>query len=131
MTEENIINSENFLEVHYDNWMENLMEQTKSIFKFLNVSLTSQMLEDIQAHFSTSKSGYLSTYRGPGWDRERWRGELSMGQVRYVESKCGTQFRGGTGGEETTQGGLWTRTDGTEEGKGGTEQVEENRAIVL
>ena len=131
MKEENIINSGNFLEVHYDNWMENQVKQTKSIFKFLDVNLTPKMIEDIQAHFSTSKSGYLSTYRGPGWDRERWRGELSMGQVRYVESKCGTQFRGGTVGEETTQGGLWTRTDGTEEGKGVTEQVEENRAIVL
>ena len=98
MKEEKIINSDNFLEVHYDNWMENLMEQTLLIFKFLEVSLTSKMVENIQAHFSTSKSGYLSTYRGPGWDRERWRGELSMGQVRYVESKCGTEFRGGQGG---------------------------------
>ena len=118
MKEENIINSDNFLEVHYDDWMENLMEQTMSIFKFLDVSLTSKMIEDIQAHFSTSKSGYLSTYRGPGWDRERWRGELSMGQVRYVESKCGTQFRGGTGVEERT------------EGTGGSEGVDDDMSTV-
>ena len=117
MKEEKVINSDNFLEIHYDNWMENLMEQTMSIFKFLNASLTSKMIEDIQAHFSISKSGYLSTYRGPGWDRERWRGELSMGQVRYVESMCGTQFRGETGGEETN------------EGTGGT--VDDNRPIII
>ena len=104
MKEENIINSDHFLEVHYDNWMENMMHQTMTIFNFLDVSLTSKMIEDIQAHFSTSKSGYLSTYRGTGWDRERWRGELSMGQARYVESKCGTQFRGGTEEKETTEG---------------------------
>ena len=98
MKEEKIINSENFIEIHYDNWMENVKEETKSIFQFLDVKLTSQMVDDIQAHFSSSKSGYLSTYRGPGWDRERWREELSQGQVRYVESKCGTQFNRGTGG---------------------------------
>ena len=98
MREEKIINSENFLEVHYDNWMENMKKETESIFQFLKVMLTPEMVSDIQAHFSSSKFGYLSTYRGPGWDRERWRGELSQGQVRYVESKCGTQFIRDTAG---------------------------------
>ena len=41
-----------------------------------------------------------------------------MGQVRYVESKCGTQFRGETGGEETT------------EGAGGTEGVDDSKAFT-
>ena len=92
MKEEKIINNKNFLEVHYDTWMENTMKETESIFKFLGMRLTPELVGNIQAHFSSSKPGYLFTYRGADWDRERWREELSDGQVRYVERKCGTSF---------------------------------------
>ena len=92
MKQEKIISSENYLEVDYDSWNENLSEQTFAIFQFLDIKLTPEMLmlKDIQSHFSgSSVPGYQSTYRGQGWDRDRWRGELSQGQVSYVQSKCG------------------------------------------
>ena len=89
MKQERILHSGNFLEVHYDSWMEDLMEQTLHILRFLGTELTGSILSDIQAHFSLSKPGYLSTYRGTGWDRHRWRGELTQQQLHYVQGKCG------------------------------------------
>ena len=89
MKQEKMIHSDNFLEVDYDSWMKNLTEETPVILRFLGIDPVPGILKDIMAHFSLTKPGYLSTYRGQAWDTQRWRGELGREQLEYIMHKCG------------------------------------------
>ena len=94
MMREGLINENNFLTVHYDQWMENLEEGTEVILDFLEVDVTKDIEKNIKSHWeeNATKKGYLSTHRGAeaGQEhiRERWRQELSDDMVEIIEDKC-------------------------------------------
>merc|ERR1719419_1395139 len=91
MMREGLINENNFLTVHYDQWMENLEEWTEVILDFLEVDVTKDIEKNIKSHWeeNATKKGYLSTHRGAeaGQEhiRERWSQELSDDMVEIIE----------------------------------------------
>ena len=90
----------NFLEINYDEWMENVWAGILRIFSFLEIEMTADMVSRIQRHFSddSSKRGYLSTYRGTSHDKDSWRTKLDSQTLELVESKCGNLLE-----DETTE----------------------------
>ena len=89
MKQDKILHPKNFLEVDYDSWMKNLTEETPAMLRFLGIEPAPDIVRDIMAHFSLTKPGYLSTYRGEAWDTQRWREELGQEQITFVQQKCG------------------------------------------
>ena len=90
----------NFLEINYDEWMDNVWAGIFRIFSFLEIEMTADVVSRIQSHFSddSSKRGYLSTYRGTSHDKDSWRTKLDNQTLELVESKCGNLLE-----DETTE----------------------------
>ena len=85
-----LLSERNFLEINYDQWMDNLWAGIDSLFTFLDIRITPEMSDRIQEHFQ-EKSGrreYLSTYRGSSHDKDSWRTKLDKNTLELVESNC-------------------------------------------
>ena len=90
MIKEGMLTPTNFAEVNYDLWMENTWGTIVQIYQFLEIPLTTDIVDSIQAHFSdeVARKSYLSTFQGSDHDKDQWRTQLSQGQQRYIENKC-------------------------------------------
>ena len=86
-----ILNKDNFYEINYDDWMENLWGQIVRLYSFLDIQLTDKLVEKIQAHFSSehARLSYLSTFRGSNHNKDRWMSELDENQKAFIEKQCG------------------------------------------
>ena len=84
------LSAQNFLEINYDQWMENLWAGIVRLFTFLDIKITPEMSARIEEHFQ-EKSGrreYLSTYRGSNHDKDSWRTKLDNNTLARVERNC-------------------------------------------
>ena len=84
------LSDQNFLEINYDQWMENLWAGIVRLFTFLDIKITTEMSARIEEHFQ-EKSGrreYLSTYRGSNHDKDSWRTKLDNNTLARVERNC-------------------------------------------
>ena len=90
MIKEGMLTPKNFAEVNYDLWMENTWGTIVQIYQFLEIPLTTDIVDNIQAHFSdeVARKSYLSTFQGSDHDKDQWRTQLSQDQQRYIENKC-------------------------------------------
>ena len=91
MIKDGILTDRNFAEVNYDLWMEDTWGTIVQIYQFLQVPLTMDVVDRIQAHFSdeVARKSYLSTFQGSDHDKDQWRTQLSQDEQRYIENKCG------------------------------------------
>lgn len=91
MIKDGILTSNNFAEVNYDLWMEETWGTIVQIYQYLQIPLTMDIVDRIQAHFSDEvvRKSYLSTFQGSDHDKDQWRTQLSQDQQRYIEEKCG------------------------------------------
>ena len=80
----------NFIEINYDQWMENVWAGIVRLFSFLDIELTPDLVADIETHFAdnSSRRGYLSTFRGASHDKDSWRTKLDNETLRSVRRKC-------------------------------------------
>ena len=86
-----ILNKDNFYEINYDEWMENLWGHIVRLYSFLGVQLTDKLVEKIQTHFSSehARLSYLSTFRGSDHNKDRWMSDLDEKQKTFIEKQCG------------------------------------------
>ena len=84
------LSDQNFLEINYDQWMENLWAGIVRLFTFLDIKITPEMSARIEEHFQekSGRRGYLSTYRGSNHDKDRWRTKLDNKTLERVERNC-------------------------------------------
>ena len=84
------LSDDNFLEINYDQWMEDLWAGIVRIFSFLDMRITREMLARIEEHFQEKSvvREYLSTYRGSNHDKDSWRTKLDKNTLELVESNC-------------------------------------------
>ena len=110
MIKEGMLTPKNFAEANYDLWMENTWGTIVQIYQFLEIPLTTDIVDNIQAHFSdeVARKSYLSTFQGSDHDKDQWRTQLSQDQQRYIENKCDALIENETGDYEEVS------TEGTE-----------------
>ena len=84
------LSDKNFLEINYDQWMDNLWAGIVRLFSFLDMRITPEMVARIQEHFQekSGRRGYLSTYRGSSHDKDSWRTKLDNNTLDLVERNC-------------------------------------------
>ena len=84
------LNDKNFLEINYDQWMENLWVGMVRLFSFLDIKITPEMVARIQEHFQGNswRRGYLSTYRGSEHDKDSWKTKLDLKTLELLERNC-------------------------------------------
>ena len=86
-----LLGDHNFLEINYDQWMDDLWAGIVRLFSFLDLRITPEMSARIEEHFQ-EKSGrreeYLSTYRGSSHDKDSWRTKLDNNTLDLVERNC-------------------------------------------
>ena len=80
----------NFLEINYDQWMEDLWAGIDRLFLFLDMRITREMSARIEEHFQDKsvRREYLSTYRGSNHDKDSWRTKLDKKTLAVVERNC-------------------------------------------
>ena len=84
------LSDHNFLEMNYDQWMDNLWVGIVRLFTFLDIRITPEMVARIQEHFQekSGRRGYLSTYRGSNHDKDSWRTKLDNKTLILLERNC-------------------------------------------
>ena len=84
------LSDKNFLEINYDQWMDNLWAGIVRLFSFLDMRITPEMVARIQEHFqeNSGRRGYLSTYRGSNHDKDSWKTKLDNQTLDLVERNC-------------------------------------------
>ena len=85
-----LLSDHNFLEMNYDQWMDNLWVGIVRLFTFLDIRITPEMVARIQEHFQekSGRRGYLSTYRGSNHDKDSWRTKLDNNTLARVKRNC-------------------------------------------
>ena len=81
----------NFLEINYDQWMDDLWAGIVRLFSFLDIKITREMSARIQEHFQEKpgvRRDYLSTYRDSTHDKDSWRTRMDNKTLDLVERNC-------------------------------------------
>ena len=84
------LSDKNFIEINYDQWMDNLWDGIVRLFSFLDIKITPEMSARIEEHFQEKsvRRDYLSTYRGSNHEKDSWRTKLDKNTLELVERNC-------------------------------------------
>ncbi|XP_042237430.1 carbohydrate sulfotransferase 1-like [Homarus americanus] len=83
-----------YLRVRYEDLVEYPAEETRRIFTFMGVNMTSNVLTYLQKHsglgeIPSMRQKYLNTYRDSQYRHDHWKSQMDNREVEYIEHVCG------------------------------------------
>ncbi len=78
-----------YFALKYEDMVGKPEETVNELYKALDMPIDNVSIEALKNHLTKdAEKGFLSTFRGPDHDIDKWKHKLKMEEIRMIEKEC-------------------------------------------